>query len=73
MEVPVWALVALGLALGAVLTLAALAVALLLRARERLGQQVIIRIERVAEIPRTRNGKFRQIVSRLSGSEEVNV
>ena len=28
MEVPVWALVALGLALGAVLTLAALAVAL---------------------------------------------
>lgn len=47
--------------------------ALLLRARERLGQQVIIRIERVAEIPRTRNGKFRQIVSRLSGSEEVNV
>ncbi len=47
--------------------------ALLLRARERLGQQVIIRIERVDEIPRTRNGKFRQIVSRLSGSEEANV
>ena len=47
--------------------------ALMLRARERLGQQVIIRIERVAEIPRTRNGKFRQIVSRLSGSEEANV
>ncbi|TXH41200.1 MAG: phenylacetate--CoA ligase family protein [Burkholderiaceae bacterium] len=47
--------------------------ALRLRARERLGQQVIIRIERVDEIPRTRNGKFRQIVSRLSGSEEANV
>ncbi len=47
--------------------------ALLLRARERLGEQVIIRIERVAQIARTRSGKFRQIVSRLSGSDESNV
>lgn len=47
--------------------------ALLQRARERLGEQVIVRIERVADIPRTRNGKFRQIVSRIGGSEEVNV
>ena len=47
--------------------------ALLQRARERLGTQVIIRIERVAQIARTRNGKFRQIVSRLSGSGESNV
>lgn len=47
--------------------------ALMGRARERLGEQVRIRIERVAHIARTPNGKFRQIVSRLSGSEEANV
>lgn len=47
--------------------------ALLMRARERLGPQVIIRIERVPNIGRTRNGKFRQIVSRLNGSKESNV
>ena len=47
--------------------------ALLQRARERLGTQVNIRIERVAQIARTRNGKFRQIVSRLSRSSESNV
>jgi len=42
------------------------------RARERLGTQVIIRIERVAQIARTRNGKFRQIISRLSKSGDSN-
>ena len=47
--------------------------ALLLRARDRLGAQVIVRIERVAQIARTRNGKFRQIVSRLSGSNKTDV
>lgn len=47
--------------------------ALLQRARERLGTQIKIRIERVAHIARTRNGKFRQIVSRLSRSVEANV
>lgn len=47
--------------------------ALMLRARERLGEQMGISIERVAQIPRTPNGKFRQIVSRLNGSEEANV
>ena len=47
--------------------------ALLARALERLGPRVRIRIERVAQIARTRNGKFRQIVSRLSGSGESNV
>ena len=47
--------------------------ALVQRARERLGTQVVIRIERVAQIARTRNGKFRQIVSRLSRSSESNV
>ena len=39
------------------------------RARDRLGERVNIRIERVASIERTRNGKFRQIVSRLSGEQ----
>lgn len=39
------------------------------RARDRLGERVNIRIERVAHIERTRNGKFRQIVSRLSGEQ----
>ncbi|GEC94777.1 capsular polysaccharide biosynthesis protein CapK [Zoogloea ramigera] len=43
--------------------------ALLARALERLGPRVRIRIERVAQIERTRNGKFRQIVSRLSGEQ----
>lgn len=43
--------------------------ALLRRARARLGPQVIVRIERVARIARTRNGKLRQIVSRLSGEQ----
>lgn len=42
---------------------------LLARALERLGPRVTIRIERVARIERTRNGKFRQIVSRLSGEQ----
>lgn len=43
--------------------------ALLARALERLGPRVRIRIERVAQIERTRNGKFRQIISRLSGEQ----
>lgn len=50
MEVPVWALVALGLALGAVLTLAALAVALLLRAR-RTPEAAALATTPVAELP----------------------
>jgi len=38
---------------------------LLARARERLGKAVRIELERVPSIERTRNGKFRQIVSHL--------
>ncbi|KAB2963740.1 phenylacetate--CoA ligase family protein [Zoogloea sp.] len=38
---------------------------LLTRAQERLGREVRIELERVPGIERTRNGKFRQIVSHL--------
>ena len=44
---------------------------LLQRARERLGPQVTLRIERVPAIERTRNGKFRQIVSRIHTRQDI--